>query len=282
MAPLLAALVLGSLLVQASPNFPVVSMRIEAAYAERVESLERLAVTATELGVLPAQTDPRPGSARATLPCAPATCLIEMSASMPLVVSPAGAAVGNYTYTVSVRERYPAAAPAGARYSIDLLLDGSHVGNAELAQVVAEPVALEGARVVFDVGRYPPLSPQFVVLVRSIEPAKGEFTLRAVTSEQLQNVWKGEGGTIHGATNPPLTGTAGDSMRIKIRHDDASGAPHNLQVKSASGVVVAGPTSDITADSPSAQLDWTPIEPGRYRYECRYHLSTQFGTIDIT
>lgn len=272
-------------------SLPIVSTEIEAAYAERVESLERLAIIATELSVFPLETAPRPGSESLAPPCMPDTaadgalpslpsCVTEMSAAMPLVVT--NTAVGNWTYTVSVRERYPASAAEGDRFSVELLLDGVSVGTAEIVQAIAEPLAPEGARVLFDVGREAPLSPQFVVLVRSVEPVAGEHTLRAVTDEKLENVWKGEGAEIDGATNPTLAGAAGEALRIKIRHDDAGGSPHNIRIKSSTGAVVAGPTGDITSDSPNGQLDWTPVEPGTYRYECKYHLTTQFGTIDIT
>lgn len=289
-APLFAALALGALLAQAG-SLPIASFQLEAAYAERVESSERLAVVATELAIFPAESEPRPGSAPLAVPCVPDTpldgalppvpsCLMEMSGGMPLVMD--DASVGNWTYTVSVRERYPESAPAGARFEVELLLSGASRGRVEIAQWIAEPLALEGARVRFDVGRDAPLSPQFVVLVRPVVAVAGEFDLRAVTNEQLQTVWKGEGGDIDGVQNPTLVGKAGESMRIKIRHDDAGDAPHNLRIRNATGAVVAGPTQTITSQSPRAQLDWTPTTPGTYTYECAFHRPIQSGSIEIT
>lgn len=285
-APLLAALALGGVLVQAG-SLPIAGTTLDAAYAERVEVTERLAVVATQLAVFPAETAPRPGSTALAVPCAPATpadgtlgrsveCATEMASAMPRAMMPV--ALGNWTYTVTLRERHADAIELGTRYRVELRHDGRDVGGVELVQGTDEPLAPEGAQVVFDVGRAPPLSPQFVVLVRALEPAAGEFLLRAVTDVDLSNRWKDAAGTV----NPTLQGASGSLLRIQILHEDSGDSPHNLRVKDAAGNVVAGPTEDITSSSRQAVLEWTPTEPGTYRYECKYHAPTQAGAIEIS
>lgn len=290
-APVLAVtLILGAFIVQAA-GLPVDRTRgLDAAYAERMDLGDQLLVSGTTLGVFPAETNPRPGSASLSPPCAEevakylplggtAGCPAELAEVAPLAWS--ALAVGNWTYTVTLRERSASSVPEGSTFLVELLYDGMQRGSVYVTQRVANDLVPESASVAFDIGRAAPKSPQFVVLVRSVDPAAGAYTLRAVTDIDLQYVWRGEGGDIEGQTNPTLHGVVGSMLSIRILYDEVAGGTHNLRVKDSANAVVAGPTANIDADQPEATLEWTPMEPGTYRYECKFHSTRQFGTIEI-
>lgn len=290
-APVLAAaLMLGALIVQAA-GLPVDRTRgLEAAYAERMDLADLLLVSGTTLGVFPAQTDPRPGSASLSPPCVEevakylplggtAGCPAELAEVAPLAWS--ALAVGNWSYTVTLVERTASSVPEGSAFVVELLYDGIPRGGVHVTQRLANDLVPESASVAFDVGRVAPRSPQFVVLVRSVAPAAGSYTLRAVTDIDLQYRWQGEDGEIGGQMSPTLHGSVGSMLSIRILYDEVAGGTHNLRVKDSANVVVAGPSADIDADHPEATLEWTPAQPGTYRYECKYHSPSQFGTIEI-
>lgn len=290
-APVLAvALVLGALIVQAA-GLPVDRTRgLDAAYAERMDLGDQLLVSGTTLGVFPAETNPRPGSASMSPPCVDevakylplggtAGCPAELAEVAPLAWS--ALAVGNWTYTVTLRERTASSVPEGSTFLVELLYDGMPRGSVYVTQRVGNDLVAESASVAFDIGRAAPKSPQFVVLVKSVAAGVGSYSLRAVTDVDLQYRWRGEGGDVEGQTSPTLHGVVGSLLSIRILYDDVAGGTHNLRVKNAGNVVVAGPTADIDAEHGEATLEWTPADAGTYRYECKYHASSQFGTIQI-
>lgn len=289
--PVLAvALVLGALIVQAA-GLPVDRTRgLDAVYAERMDLGDRLVVSATTLRIFPAETTPRPGSAPLSPPCADEVaeylllggttgCPAELAEVAPIAWS--ALAVGNWSYTVTLVERTASSVPAGSAFVVELLYNGLPHGSVYVTQRLANDRLPESASVAFDVGRVAPKSPQFVVLVRSVGPAAGAYTLRAVTDVDLQYVWRGEGGEIEGRINPTLHGVVGSMLSIRIVYDEVAGGTHNLRVKDSANAVVAGPTANIDADHPEATLEWTPMEPGTYRYECKFHSTRQFGAIEI-
>jgi hypothetical protein len=288
---LVVALVLGALLVQAT-GLPVTRTRgLDAAYAERMDLGDILVVSGTTLEIFPAETNPRPGSALLGPPCvensaAPvffggvASCPAELAEVAPLAWS--ALAVGNWVYTVTLRERSASSAPAGSAFVVELLYDGVSRGSVYVTQSVANDRLAESASVAFDIGRAAPKSPQFVILVRSAQPIAGSYTLRAVNDVDLQFRWQGQGGETDGQMSPTLHGTVGAPLSIRNLYDEVAGGTHNLRVKDPSNAVIAGPTSNIDTDHREALLEWTPTDAGTFRYECKYHFPSQFGSIEIT
>ncbi len=208
-----------------------------------------------------------------------ASCPAELSE----VLTPAwtNATVGNWSYAVTLRERSPAAVGMESVYEVALSLDERPMGVVVVSQAVDDPLVREGARVAFDIGPTAPEAPLLVVTVR-LPPAAGCVVLKAISDVDLAYKWRGASGDMAGKINPTLAGVAHEPMCIRIVHDDSTGGTHNLQIKDSGGQIVANPTPNIDPSHREEVLEWTPPATGTYRYECKFHRDTQFGSIQVS
>lgn len=262
-------MVLAAVLVAgAAPVLVVPNSGLDTVYAERLTLPSRFEVAHTETA--PALLD-RPALGTEAAPA-------ELTEAM----APAGTAVprGHWTYTATVRERAADAVAAG-NFTVTIVLDGTPRGTVVLGQAVANPLLAEGARVAFDLGPDPLLAPLLVLEVRPLLKPGEVPTLRSFMDSDLNYRWKGSGGDIEGVVNPGLEATMGAEFTVVAVNGDGTAA-HNLRIKDADGDVVAGPTPDLVDLNDQATLAWTPTAPGTYTYECKYHATTQRGTIAVT
>lgn len=259
-AYLLAALAIAG---AAAASAITVTQRVDTlnVFAERFDLQQSLVLGATSIAPAPAELS--------------ATAPVELAAAMPA----ARTAIwrDHWTYAVEVKEATAGALSSGA-YTVSLLVDGAPVGTVHVEQRAADPNAIEGARVAFDLGTALRPSALYYVEVKPFAQAGPTvaFTVRSIAGPQ----WEGVGGSIEGAANPTLTLPLGSSLRLTARNAD--GGFHNVGIRDAAGNVVTPPgwSDNIAATGQEVTLAWTPGAAGSFTYACQYHASMT-GTLTV-
>ena len=77
-----------------------------------------------------------------------------------------------------------------------------------------------------------------------------------------------------------LTATANQPFAIQLTNNDPAGVPHNVEIRDASGTVIADPP---TVDGgQSTTYTYSPLPPGTYTFICKVHpVATMTGTLTV-
>lgn len=262
-APLLAAVLLAGAAAAAASAITVTQRTdVLNVFAERIDLSQKLVLGTG--AILPA-----PSALGATAP-------VELDAAMPA----ARTAIlrDQWTYAVDVREASADALPSGA-FVVSLLVDNAPAGAVRVEQRAANPGAIEGARVTFNLGAA--LQPSALYYVEVKPDAAGGPTVAFVVRSVAGPKWEGVGGSIEGVANPSLSLPLGATLRLTARNAD--GGFHDVGIRDAGGSVVTPPgwSDDVDAAGEEVTLAWTPSAAGTYSYACKYH-SSMVGALAVT
>lgn len=225
-------------------------------HAQRVDITDRFEIVRLELS-------PSAIEGRGSAP-------VEINEALP----PARAASvsGGWAYTVVMRERAADEVSEGV-FDVTLELAGETVGIVRLLQDVQNPLAQEGATVIFSLGATLPDAPLLVVSVREI-PQGRVIHLASAVNAALEYVWQDEAGV----ENPTFALSTGEATLFVITNGDGT-SPHNFRIQD--GTDPPPTTPDIVDVGDEESVAWTPPRAGSYSYLCQYH-PTMKGNIEVT
>lgn len=238
----------GSIQVERAP--------IDLLHAQRVDITERFEIVRIEIGASTMQ--------------ARASENVEMGETLPPAQTALG--LGDWSYTVVMRERDPHGVPEGL-FEVTLELAGETLGAVRLVQASANALVEEGATVRFGLGKDLPAAPLFVISVREL-PQGPTFELASALNSGFEYVWRDDAQV----ENPSFSLTLGLDATFVVTDGDGT-SPHNFQIVDGTGSPPTTP--DIIDIGDEESLTWTPAAAGTYPYRCQYHPTMQ-GNIEVT